>query len=102
MKRHLTFSAKRSQQKNKFNCFNRTLDIRGEAKGRAMDKFQGIFDQGFSGIYEDSNKTLPDYLDILAEQEKDFKPEEFDTPIIPFDKDSSLSRANELTSDGSR
>jgi hypothetical protein len=68
-----------------------------------MEKLQGIFDQGFSGIYEDSSrKTMPDYLDKLAEQEKDFEPEQIEAPNITFDKDSSLSRANELTSDGSR
>jgi len=68
-----------------------------------MDALQGIFDQGFSGILEDSNrKTMPDYIERLAEQEIDYEPPKLEVPNIPFDKDSGLSRANELTSDGSR
>lgn len=68
-----------------------------------MEKFQGIFDQGFSGILEDSSrKTMPDYIEKLAESEIDYEPPEIDIPNIIFDKDLSLSRANELTSDVSR
>lgn len=68
-----------------------------------MDKFQGIFDQGFSGmLQESSRKTMPDYIEKLAESEIGYEPPEIEVPNIPFDKDSGLSRANELTSDGSR
>jgi hypothetical protein len=68
-----------------------------------MDKFQGIFDQGFSGILqESSSKTMPDYIEKLAESEIDYEPPVLEVPNILFDKDPGLSRANELTSDGSR
>jgi hypothetical protein len=68
-----------------------------------MDKFQGIFDQGFSGILDDtSKKTMPEYLEKLADSEIDYEPPQMDVPSITFDSNSSLSRANELTSDGSR
>jgi len=68
-----------------------------------MEKFQGIFDQGFSGILEDSSrKMMPDYIEKLAESEIDYEPPEIDIPNIIFDKDLSLSRANELTSDITR
>jgi hypothetical protein len=68
-----------------------------------MDKYQGIFDQGFSGMLEDSTrKTMPDFLDKLAETEKDFKAEVIEAPNIPYEKDFSLSRANDLTSDNNR
>lgn len=67
-----------------------------------MDKYQGIFDQGFSGILDENKNKMPDYLEKLADQEKDYKPEYLETPNILFNKDSGLSRANELTSDGSR
>jgi len=68
-----------------------------------MDKYQGIFDQGFSGMIEDSTrKTMPDFLDKLAETEKDFKADVIEVPNIPYEKDFSLSRANDLTSDNNR
>lgn len=68
-----------------------------------MDELNGVFDQGFSGILQESSrKTMPDYIEKLAEQEINYEPPKLDIPNIPFDKDSGLSRANELTSDGSR
>ena len=68
-----------------------------------MDRFQGIFDQGFSGLLQESNrKTMPDYIEKLAEQEINYEPPKLDVPNILFDKDQNLTRANELTSDGSR
>ena len=68
-----------------------------------MERLQGIFDQGFSGIIGDSErKTMPDYIDKLAETEVDYEPPVIDVPNISYDKGSSLSRANELTSDGPR
>jgi len=68
-----------------------------------MEKFQGIFDQGFSGIFEDSTKkTMPDFLDKLAEQEIGYEPPVLDEVVIPFTKEMGLSRADELTSRVSR
>lgn len=68
-----------------------------------MSELNGIFDQGFSGLLQDSNrKTMPDYIEKLAEQEINYEPPKLEVPNILFDKDSGLSRANELTSDGSR
>jgi hypothetical protein len=69
-----------------------------------MDQLNGIFDQGFSGILDSapSRKTMPDYIEKLAEQEINYEPPKLEVPIIPYEKDSGLSRANELTSDGSR
>jgi len=64
-----------------------------------MDKYQGIFDQGFSGILDDVKSSIPDYIDKLAEQEIDFNPKHLETPSIAFDKDSGITRASELTSD---
>jgi hypothetical protein len=67
-----------------------------------MDPLQGIFDQGFSGILSESTNKMPAYLDKLAETEVDYEPPSMDVPNIPFDKGSSLKRANELTSSTSR
>lgn len=67
-----------------------------------MEKFQGIFDQGFSGIIEDNRKTMPDFMEKLADQEMNYEPPKVDVPNIPFDNNFGLARANELTSDGSR
>jgi len=68
-----------------------------------MEMFQGIFDQGFSGLLEDSSKrTMPDYIEKLADSEIDYEPPKLEVPNIQFDKGSSLTRANELTSNGSR
>ncbi|MDD5651380.1 MAG: hypothetical protein PHF86_13355 [Candidatus Nanoarchaeia archaeon] len=69
-----------------------------------MDPLNGIFDQGFSGILDStpSRKTMPDYIEKLAEQEINYEPPKLEVPVIPYEKDSGLSRANELTSDGSR
>jgi hypothetical protein len=68
-----------------------------------MDKFQGIFDQGFSGILEDSTrKTMPSFLEKLAEQEIAYNPAEVEPMDITFDKNMALTRADELTSRVSR
>jgi hypothetical protein len=68
-----------------------------------MEMFQGIFDQGFSGILEESSrKTMPDYIEKLAESEIDYEPSEMSVPNILFENDFGLSRANELTSDITR
>jgi len=69
-----------------------------------MDKnWQGVFDQGFSGILEDSTrKMMPDYIDKLAEQEVNYSPTEVEGIKDLFQQQSGLIRANELTSDGCR
>lgn len=68
-----------------------------------IDKFQGIFDQGFSGILQESSrKTMPDYIEKLAEQEIDYEPPVVEVPNILFESNLSLSRANDVSSDKSR
>lgn len=69
-----------------------------------LDKFQGIFDQGFSGIIEDNKKNIPDFMDKLAESEAqlDSVEEKIEVPNIFFDSGVSLVRANELSSDNNR
>ena len=68
-----------------------------------MDKFQGIFDKGFSGIFSEPLKnTMPGFIEKLAEQELNYEPVEEKAIDIPFEKNMSLTRANELTSRVSR
>jgi hypothetical protein len=68
-----------------------------------MDKLNGMFDLGFSGILDDSNrKTMPSYIEKLAEENIDYEPNEIKVDVIPFDNNLGLTRANELTSKASR
>ena len=63
------------------------------------DKLNNIFDQGFSGILDESTRKdqkLPEYLDKLAETEKNTKEEEVKTADLTFEKDVGLTRAVEL------
>ena len=63
----------------------------------SKEKLGKIFDdQGMSGILEDKEIKLPNYLDKLAEQEKDFEPEKVEAEKLDF-KALSLTRADELT-----
>ena len=67
-----------------------------------MDKMNGVFDKGFTGIIEDSNGyKMPDYLDKLVQQEAGFNPKKVIAPKIAYD-DVGFARANELKSDNSR
>jgi hypothetical protein len=69
-----------------------------------MEKFQGIFDQGFSGIYDSSTnrKTMPDFLEKLAESEDVAEPTPIEPANISFEKNMSLTRADDLTSSAPR
>ncbi len=66
-----------------------------------MEKFQGIFDEGFSGLVAGKEDKLPDYIDKLATDNADFVEKQVEAPDIEF-KTRNLDRATELTTDDDR
>jgi len=66
-----------------------------------VQEFQGVFDNGFSGIIGSDKNKLPDYIDKLATDNADFDPEKIETVDIEYDP-RNLDRATDLSDDNVR